>query len=209
MTTHTPGNLYLLKPCVRRRRWHDGIGVAGICRRGVRKNFQISTQATIEAIVGDIFDSKDPLGLQTYVGNGLNGEVNAEWLGLNCSIPQAIDASIVPGAVGGARQQHNRWWCKRKLRVDAKRLWCHQLRCSRCRAADFCFWNAELRDHEAIQSGFFVRPPPGDQTDGINAVNAPFAKRLHDNTPSGLERICAWSNSRVFANVVSEKPDAA
>ena len=198
MTTHTPGKAYVMKNHV------SGDGGAttvsawlGHVMSVTVKKFQLSTQATIEAIVGDIYDSKDPLGLISYVGNGLNGESDSEWFSFNCTIPQFLSKTIIAGATDGARfgqaiiggATTNYAWQRKGSGVTESGEWDVARGVTVSGTVNFI-------DHEGIDAGFFLRPPPGDQTDGINSVNAPFAKRLHDNTPSGIERVCAWSNSR-------------
>jgi hypothetical protein len=198
MATHTPGSLYIHKNHIS----GDGGGMTASAWLGhimsvCVKKFQLSTQATIEAIVDAIYDSKDPLGLISYAGNGLNGESDSEWFALNCTIPQSPSLTVVPGATSGARYGQtitggastNYAWNRKGSGVTESGEW--DVARPVTVAGSMVF-----TDHETVDADFFLRPPPGNQTDGINSVNAPFAKRLHDNTPSGVERICVWSNSR-------------
>jgi len=167
----------------------------------VIKNFQLSTEATIKAICQSIYDSKDIAGLFSYSGNGLGGESDSEWMAVNFSIPQSVGTSIVAGAtqparygdniVGGAST--NYVWMRKGAAVSSSG--------SLIEARPITV-NGTLvyLDHEQVVSNFFVRKPPGLTTPGVNSVNSPIGKRLADDTPSGIEKILVWSNSRGMRN---------
>lgn len=196
---HTPGNLYILKNF---NGSTDGGGGAMVGWYGevgplVIKNFQTSTQATIEAITGAIYDSKDALGLLTYSGNGLSGTSDAEWMAFNVATPQDGDTDVIAAPtlgirngttiIGGANTNYT--WVHKGSGVTATGSF------DAYRTTTISGTIA-AGDHESVVPDFFIRAVPGDSTNGINSVNAPIGKRVFLNEPRGIEKILVWSNSR-------------
>lgn len=201
--THTPGKFAIAEDHVggagndgggnTYNQWYGAIGCVCV------KNIQLSTQATMEAIVDAIYDGKRPHGILSHVGNGLNG-LNDDWFAVNTGVPQTVDTTIVAGAVSGARMgstivggaNTNYCWAQNGMDTGSEGT-DKQFNVARpVTVTGTLTFGAD----NSIVADFFQPVLPGITTNGVGSVNLAIGRRLYDDTPRGRERILDLSNSR-------------
>lgn len=202
--THTAGDFVVARNCVAGA-GNDGGGntypqwygpIACICV----KNIQLSTQATLEAIVDAIYAEANPNGLLDYRGNGLSG-IDDDYFAINCTVPQDLDTNLVAGATDGARMgstivggaNANYTWLGNG--VDAYN---NDFNMARPVTVTGTLTFDDANEPEA---DFFGPALPGITTNGVNGVNLSIGRRLYDENPTGIERIWVISNSRGMRNI--------
>ncbi len=196
--THTPGKFAIAEDHAAAgdgggntySQWYGAIGCVCV------KNLQLSTQATMEAIVDAIFDNKRAHGILSHVGNGLNG-LNDDWFAVNTGVPQTVDVDLVAGAASGARMgstivggaNTNYCWAQNGI-ADAGE---GQFNVARPVTVT---GTLTFEPDNSLVADFFQPTLPGITTNGIGSVNLAIGRRLYDNTPRGREKVPCISNSR-------------
>lgn len=163
----------------------------------VLKNLEISTQATLEAIVDAIYSERYEFGMLDYRANGLNGINDTDWMAMNIGVPQTVQTTLVAGAASGARMgsaivggaNTNYCWAQNGFGDAGDGLFNMARPITVNNTVTFMDSNDPV-------AGWFQPRLPGITTNGVGSVNSPLCRRLYDDAPLGRERVWAISNSR-------------